>query len=216
MYEIIRNVCEGEATRRDLLPDRAPVHRSRDSEIERRDDVAPENSGEIVDHRERRDHYESGKHARCNQLLDRVRAESVERIYLLCNAHRSKLRGDSRSNAPRNHQSRQDGTELSYHRAGHETPDVHGSAERPELNGGLERENHPGEKTGEKHNAERAHANGIHLLDEITAIERPGEDESDRLSCQNEIFLERKHLDRKSTRLNSSHGYISYAVFCLK
>src|SRR2546429_3573049 len=28
----------------------------------------------------------------------------------------------------------------------------------------------------------------------------------------------RQHLyeDRKSTRLNSSHGYISYAVFCLK
>src|SRR2546422_1940401 len=29
---------------------------------------------------------------------------------------------------------------------------------------------------------------------------------------------DRRHLrlDRKSTRLNSSHGYISYAVFCLK
>src|SRR3989449_1139192 len=26
----------------------------------------------------------------------------------------------------------------------------------------------------------------------------------------------REHRDRKSTRLNSSHGYISYAVFCLK
>src|SRR2546429_8755240 len=26
----------------------------------------------------------------------------------------------------------------------------------------------------------------------------------------------RRYLDRKSTRLNSSHGYISYAVFCLK
>src|SRR2546429_5711033 len=26
----------------------------------------------------------------------------------------------------------------------------------------------------------------------------------------------RPHQDRKSTRLNSSHGYISYAVFCLK
>src|SRR2546422_7948357 len=26
----------------------------------------------------------------------------------------------------------------------------------------------------------------------------------------------RPYLDRKSTRLNSSHGYISYAVFCLK
>src|SRR5256884_2403275 len=28
--------------------------------------------------------------------------------------------------------------------------------------------------------------------------------------------LMKPHLDRKSTRLNSSHGYISYAVFCLK
>src|SRR5687768_18247655 len=28
--------------------------------------------------------------------------------------------------------------------------------------------------------------------------------------------LGRAELDRKSTRLNSSHGYISYAVFCLK
>src|SRR2546422_2317141 len=27
---------------------------------------------------------------------------------------------------------------------------------------------------------------------------------------------DRKSRDRKSTRLNSSHGYISYAVFCLK
>src|SRR2546429_7271061 len=26
----------------------------------------------------------------------------------------------------------------------------------------------------------------------------------------------KKAADRKSTRLNSSHGYISYAVFCLK
>src|SRR2546429_6639340 len=29
-------------------------------------------------------------------------------------------------------------------------------------------------------------------------------------------FHVRCRLDRKSTRLNSSHGYISYAVFCLK
>src|SRR2546422_1404621 len=27
---------------------------------------------------------------------------------------------------------------------------------------------------------------------------------------------QRPETDRKSTRLNSSHGYISYAVFCLK
>src|SRR2546429_2529078 len=38
------------------------------------------------------------------------------------------------------------------------------------------------------------------------------------------VFLETRcvtpldvtNIDRKSTRLNSSHGYISYAVFCLK
>src|SRR2546429_7201269 len=29
-------------------------------------------------------------------------------------------------------------------------------------------------------------------------------------------YLRTFPLDRKSTRLNSSHGYISYAVFCLK
>src|SRR2546429_2712466 len=28
--------------------------------------------------------------------------------------------------------------------------------------------------------------------------------------------LSSRRIDRKSTRLNSSHGYISYAVFCLK
>src|SRR5687768_17997412 len=33
---------------------------------------------------------------------------------------------------------------------------------------------------------------------------------------QESCFENLKSLDRKSTRLNSSHGYISYAVFCLK
>src|SRR2546429_9259320 len=30
------------------------------------------------------------------------------------------------------------------------------------------------------------------------------------------LLCRNPQLDRKSTRLNSSHGYISYAVFCLK
>src|SRR2546429_7517354 len=36
--------------------------------------------------------------------------------------------------------------------------------------------------------------------------------------CSRSVALVSKPdiLDRKSTRLNSSHGYISYAVFCLK
>src|SRR2546423_3997017 len=31
-----------------------------------------------------------------------------------------------------------------------------------------------------------------------------------------ELLVGDHSVDRKSTRLNSSHGYISYAVFCLK
>src|SRR3989449_3401007 len=30
------------------------------------------------------------------------------------------------------------------------------------------------------------------------------------------LYADKAVSDRKSTRLNSSHGYISYAVFCLK
>src|SRR2546422_4823816 len=41
-----------------------------------------------------------------------------------------------------------------------------------------------------------------------------------RGACVNENNISEIRLqrirDRKSTRLNSSHGYISYAVFCLK
>src|SRR3989449_4956586 len=40
----------------------------------------------------------------------------------------------------------------------------------------------------------------------------------EELGASAESPLERvaAEIDRKSTRLNSSHGYISYAVFCLK
>src|SRR2546422_1939483 len=43
-----------------------------------------------------------------------------------------------------------------------------------------------------------------------------------RVRDRRELFQEASRIavdtggDRKSTRLNSSHGYISYAVFCLK
>src|SRR2546427_9269806 len=36
----------------------------------------------------------------------------------------------------------------------------------------------------------------------------------DALGCQRKLVF--KQQDRKSTRLNSSHSQISYAVFCLK
>src|SRR2546422_165543 len=44
------------------------------------------------------------------------------------------------------------------------------------------------------------------------AAARAPEPEDDRAL----LLLELGEADRKSTRLNSSHGYISYAVFCLK
>src|SRR2546422_1265968 len=42
------------------------------------------------------------------------------------------------------------------------------------------------------------------------------EAESVALLCLESLGMDGAELDRKSTRLNSSHGYISYAVFCLK
>src|SRR2546422_2789125 len=36
------------------------------------------------------------------------------------------------------------------------------------------------------------------------------------LNASNKFGVPAMASDRKSTRLNSSHGYISYAVFCLK
>src|SRR2546429_3312277 len=40
--------------------------------------------------------------------------------------------------------------------------------------------------------------------------------ENDSSRSSRVVRRRRRGVDRKSTRLNSSHGYISYAVFCLK
>src|SRR5438132_4048643 len=53
-------------------------------------------------------------------------------------------------------------------------------------------------------------------LQEARKLRRRRQDEADDLTAQ---LIERRQLgegDRKSTRLNSSHTVISYAVFCLK
>src|SRR3712207_7691631 len=55
---------------------------------------------------------------------------------------------------------------------------------------------------------------------ELVAVDRPegGGDDGDRLRVGVAQAVEARggHADRKSTRLNSSHANISYAVFCLK
>src|SRR2546422_8512882 len=50
-------------------------------------------------------------------------------------------------------------------------------------------------------------------------VTRNGElyiDEEEVANLLKAVENELHNRDRKSTRLNSSHGYISYAVFCLK
>src|SRR2546429_6552386 len=63
----------------------------------------------------------------------------------------------------------------------------------------------------------------IHRGALVIAGYRAGSHPCFRVAHPREPFVERRDRlvrrrarDRKSTRLNSSHGYISYAVFCLK
>src|SRR2546429_4724070 len=53
----------------------------------------------------------------------------------------------------------------------------------------------------------------IHFLATLVRLLGPG---GVRSIVAESLLLKHQLLDRKSTRLNSSHGYISYAVFCLK
>src|ERR1041385_7634462 len=53
----------------------------------------------------------------------------------------------------------------------------------------------------------------------IVSVEHANVVESEKTAFENVVALRILPVyppDRKSTRLNSSHGYISYAVFCLK
>src|SRR2546422_7290431 len=59
----------------------------------------------------------------------------------------------------------------------------------------------------------RAHAE---RLDDDRPITRADEERDQLAETERRAEEPRNEQDRKSTRLNSSHGYISYAVFCLK
>src|SRR3989449_1305089 len=66
----------------------------------------------------------------------------------------------------------------------------------------------------------RADAAARELHERLEAVERAAEEER-TVWVRDRQYAETKRTellkqDRKSTRLNSSHGYISYAVFCLK
>src|SRR3712207_8172849 len=56
------------------------------------------------------------------------------------------------------------------------------------------------------------------LAEQIAALELSDPERAKALSQDVLFYVRQKHQDqdRKSTRLNSSHANISYAVFCLK
>src|SRR2546422_3517334 len=55
----------------------------------------------------------------------------------------------------------------------------------------------------------------IRLDTRVTELRASG-DRIDAVVTSDGALTADTYVDRKSTRLNSSHGYISYAVFCLK
>src|SRR3712207_8348346 len=62
-------------------------------------------------------------------------------------------------------------------------------------------------------------ADGPQHLDPVAHVHQPGQGQRERaVAHQCDLQRERQdvRIDRKSTRLNSSHANISYAVFCLK
>ena len=139
-------------------------------------------------------HDQRREHARRDELLDRIGAERVERVDLLRDSHGAELRGDAGADASGDHEAGEHGTQLANHRRRHEAPDVHRGAERLELHRRLQREHHPGEESGEENDAERLDADRVHLLYEVAAVERAGEDETQGVPGQEEVLLDGEHL----------------------
>src|SRR2546429_4752462 len=64
--------------------------------------------------------------------------------------------------------------------------------------------------------AGRAQVNNDYYQQQYRQQQQQMEDQRRQQQEASRRQQEENQRDRKSTRLNSSHGYISYAVFCLK
>src|SRR3712207_7915603 len=71
----------------------------------------------------------------------------------------------------------------------------------------------------------RSHRDGMGITRALPLLDRKGrdlristgaEDPNPDVALEFEVHFQLRPGDRKSTRLNSSHANISYAVFCLK
>src|SRR2546422_2076719 len=66
------------------------------------------------------------------------------------------------------------------------------------------------------HALSRNFPDALELLADVALHPNFPQAEIERVRSERLAALVQEKEDRKSTRLNSSHGYISYAVFCLK
>src|SRR2546429_556573 len=105
---------------------------------------------------------------------------------------------------PRRKQARDRGGKFAHQRQRHHVSGQRRLPKTHELRAGLQHHDATDEESGEQNDRHRANAHVIHLHERVLKIMRGSREIGQRAE------------DRKSTRLNSSHGYISYAVFCLK
>src|SRR5690606_24434744 len=111
-------------------------------------------------------------------------------IDLLGHAHRAELGGDPGPRAPRDHERGDDRAELPNHRRADQAAEIDVCAETLELDRALEREDHAGEQAREQDDRDRAHADPVHLDDDIVPVERACDDEARRSLPQGEILLD--------------------------
>src|SRR2546422_8236197 len=127
---------------------------------------------------------------------------------------------ETRRSDPDRKQIAQDGQRADVARQGVEEPDEGGDLAVALAQVGVAQER---DRPVRNRHAPRRHPSPAHQVGDAFAqaelLDRPGprevfaEERDEALLMQGHLGRQR---DRKSTRLNSSHGYISYAVFCLK
>ena len=91
---------------------------------------------------------------------------------------------------PGNHQARQHGPELLDDRSADQPADHGAGAELVEGEARLEREHHAGEHARQQHDGQRADADRIELLDDVTKIERARDQRAEELPHHEDVLLD--------------------------
>ena len=110
--------------------------------------------------------------ARRHQPLHRIGAERAHGVELLGDRHAAELGGDAGADAAAGDERGQDRPELAHQRGHRRLPDVELGAEALEAVAELERQHHAGEDGHGDDEAERAHADRLHLVGDVAQAHR--------------------------------------------